>query len=89
MQLLSWFYQLIIGPIQLLFGIIFSVLNKYIHIPGINIMLLSLVFSLIVLPLYMRADKIQEEAREDEERLGPVIKHIKQYFKGEIGRAHV
>ena len=83
MQILSWLYQLIIGPIQLLFGIIFSVLNKYIHIPGVNIMLLSLVFSLIVLPLYMRADKIQEEAREDEERLGPVIKHIKQYFKGD------
>ncbi len=83
MQFFSWIYSLIIGPIQLLFGIIFSVLNKYIHIPGVNIMLLSLVFSLIVLPLYMRADKIQEEAREDEERLGPVIKHIKQYFKGD------
>ena len=83
MQFLSELYALIIGPIELVFEIIFSVLNKHIHVSGLNIMLLSLVFSLIVLPLYMRADKIQEEAREAEERLGPVIKHIKQYFKGD------
>ena len=83
MQFFSELYALIFGPIQLVFEIIFSVLNKHIHISGLNIMLLSLVFSLIVLPLYMRADKIQEEAREAEERLGPVIKHIKKYFKGD------
>ena len=83
MQFLSELYALIIGPIELVFEIIFSVLNKHIHIPGLNIMLLSLVFSLVVLPLYMRADKIQEETREAEDRLGPVIKHIKQYFKGD------
>ena len=83
MQFFSELYALIIGPIELVFEIIFSVLNKYIRIPGVNIMLLSLVFSLIVLPLYMRADKIQEEARETEDRLAPVIKHIKQYFKGD------
>ena len=83
MQFLTELYSLIIGPIELVFEMIFSVLNKHIHISGLNIMLLSLVFSLIVLPLYMRADKIQEEAREAEDRLGPVIKHIKQYFKGD------
>ncbi len=83
MQFLSELYALIIGPIELVFEIIFSVLNKHIHISGVNIMLLSLVFSLIVLPLYMRADKIQEEAREQEDKLGPTIKHIKQYFKGD------
>ena len=83
MQFLSELYALIIGPIELVFEIIFSVLNKHIQISGVNIMLLSLVFSLIVLPLYMRADKIQEEAREKEDKLGPTIKHIKQYFKGD------
>ena len=83
MQFFSELYALIIGPIELVFEIIFSVLNKHIHVSGLNIMLLSLVFSLVVLPLYMRADKIQEEAREAEDRLGPVIKHIKQYFKGD------
>ena len=52
MRFLSELYALIIGPIELVFEIIFSVLNKHIHISGLNIMLLSLVFSLIVLPLY-------------------------------------
>ncbi len=83
MQFFSYLYALVIGPIELVFKIIFSVLNRYIPVSGVCILLLSLVFSLIVLPLYMRADKIQEEAKEDEERLGPTIKHIKKYFKGD------
>ena len=83
MQFFQYLYALVIGPIELVFKIIFSVLNRYIPVSGVCILLLSLVFSLIVLPLYMRADKIQEEAKEDEERLGPTIKHIKKYFKGD------
>ena len=83
MVFFQYLYALIIGPIELVFKIIFSQLNQYIPVSGVCILLLSLVFSLIVLPLYMRADKIQEEAKEDEERLGPTIKHIKKYFKGD------
>ena len=83
MAFFQYLYALIIGPIELVFKIIFSQLNKYIPVSGVCILLLSIVFSLIVLPLYMRADKIQEEAKEDEERLGPTIKHIKKYFKGD------
>ena len=83
MGFFQYLYALLIGPIELVFKIIFSQLNKYIPVSGVCILLLSLVFSLIVLPLYMRADKIQEEAKEDEERLGPTIKHIKKYFKGD------
>ena len=83
MGFFQYLYALVIGPIELVFKIIFSILNKYIPVTGVNILLLSVVFSTIVLPLYMRADKIQEEAKEDEERLGPTIKHIKKYFKGD------
>ena len=83
MQFFQYLYALLIGPIELVFKIIFSTLHKLIPVSGVNILLLSLVFSLIVLPLYMRADKIQEEAKEAEERLGPTIKHIKKYFKGD------
>ena len=83
MQFFSNLYALVIGPIELIFKVIFSLLNKNIPVSGVNILLLSLVFSLMVLPLYMRADKIQEEAREQEDRLGPTIKHIKKYFKGD------
>ena len=67
MQIFQYLYSLTIEPIEQVFKIIFSLLNKYIPVSGVCILLLSLVFSLIVLPLYMRADKIQEEAKEDEE----------------------
>ena len=83
MLFFQYLYALIIGPLELVFKIIFSVFNKYIPVTGVNILLLSLSFSLLVLPLYMRADKIQEEAREQEDKLGPTIKHIKKYFKGD------
>ena len=83
MLFFQYLYALVIGPLELVFKIIFSILNKYIPFTGVNILLLSLAFSLLVLPLYMRADKIQEEAREQEDKLGPTIKHIKQYFKGD------
>ena len=58
MAFFQYLYALIIGPIEMVFKIIFSQLNKYIPVSGVCILLLSLVFSLIVLPLYMRADKI-------------------------------
>ena len=83
MLFFQYLYALVIGPIELVFKIIFSIFNKYIPLTGVNILLLSLSFSLLVLPLYMRADKIQEEAREQEDKLGPTIKHIKKYFKGD------
>ena len=83
MLFFQYLYAFIIGPLELVFKIIFSVLNKYIPNTGVDILLLSLAFSLLVLPLYMRADKIQEEAREQEDRLGPTIAHIKKYFKGD------
>ena len=69
MLFFQYLYALVIGPLELVFKIIFSILNKYIPFTGVNILLLSLAFSLLVLPLYMRADKIQEEAREQEDIL--------------------
>lgn len=76
-------YTLIIYPIELLFEIVFSVIFKASGNVVISVVILSLVFNLVVLPLYRRADSIQEEAREKEIRLAPVIKHIKGAFKGD------
>lgn len=76
-------YTLIIYPIELLFEIVFSIIFKSSGNAVISIVILSLVFNLVVLPLYRRADSIQEEAREKEFKLAPVIKHIKESFKGD------
>lgn len=83
MTFLTALYTLIIYPIELLFEIVFSIIFKSSGNAVISIVILSLVFNLVVLPLYRRADSIQEEAREKEIRLAPVIKHIRESFKGD------
>ena len=83
MQILSALYNLIFGPLETVFEIIFSILNKNVRSAGVSVIFLSLAFSLMVLPLYRRADRIQEETRIKEEKLRPVIDHIKKVFKGD------
>jgi len=83
MLFLSYLYTLVIGPIEQIFEIVFAYMNRFSKNPGVSVVALSLCFSILVLPLYRRADKIQEETREREERLSPVIKHIKKQFKGD------
>ena len=83
MNFLTALYTLVIYPIELLFEIVFSVIFKRSGNVIVSIIILSLVFNLVVLPLYRRADRIQEEARDKEIRLAPVIKHIRQSFKGD------
>ena len=83
MSFLTGLYTLIIYPIELLFEIVFSVIFKSSGNVIVSIIILSLVFNLVVLPLYRRADSIQEEAREKEIKLAPVIKHIRESFKGD------
>lgn len=74
---------MIFGPLETVFEIIFSILNKNVRSAGVSVIFLSLAFSLMVLPLYRRADRIQEETRIKEEKLKPVIDHIKKVFKGD------
>ena len=76
-------YTLIIYPIELMFEIVFSIIYKSSGNVVISIIMLSMAFNLMVLPLYRRADRIQEEAREKEIKFAPVIKHIRQSFKGD------
>ena len=72
-----------IGPIKLLFEIIFSFVNDRINNPGYSIIFLSLAINILVLPLYMRADVMQKKAQETEKRLSDGIKHIKKSFMGD------
>ena len=74
---------LAIGPIKLLFEVIFSFVNERIHNPGISIIFLSLSINILILPLYMRADVMQKKAREKEQALRDGIAHIKKSFSGD------
>ena len=76
-------WNIIISPLELFFETVFTLAFKTTHSAGIAILLLSLVVSTLVLPLYMRAEKIETEEREKEKELSSWVKHIKKHFKGD------
>lgn len=83
MTFLSALYQLFIGPLELLFEIIYAISYSVIGNPGLAIVPLSIAINSICLPLYLRADSIQKETRDKELKMAPMVKHIKKHFQGD------
>ena len=83
MEFLSILYQLIFMPLQVIFEVIYYLAFRLIGNPGIAIVALSFVVNLLVLPLYNRADAIQEAERDIEAKLSKGVEHIKKTFKGD------
>ncbi len=75
--------MLLIGPLKLVFEVIFNVANRFVGHPGLAIIFLSLVMNILVLPLYKRADAVQEENRNVEAKLQARLAHIKKVFTGD------
>ncbi len=74
---------LTIGPLKLLFEFVFSIAYLISHNAVISIFLLSLVVNVLVLPLYKRADSINEEENRIQKALEKGVKHIRKTFKGD------
>uniref|UniRef100_UPI00405626CF YidC/Oxa1 family membrane protein insertase n=1 Tax=Agathobacter sp. TaxID=2021311 RepID=UPI00405626CF len=83
MSLLDIIYTIFIGPLQLVFEVIYTVANRFIGHPGLAIIVLSLIMNFLVLPLYKRSDAMQEAARDIEEKLREGVTHIKKTFSGD------
>ncbi len=83
MYILTLLYTLFIAPLELLFELIYVVAYRILHNPGLAIVFLSLAMNFLVLPLYRRADAMQEEERERSIRMKPWADHIKNTFKGD------
>lgn len=83
MNIAHFLYLLTLYPIELILQMIFSIMQSKTGNTAVSIVALSLVVNLIVLPLYNRADKIQEEAKEKENQIAPMVKHIKETFHGD------
>ncbi|MBR5970601.1 MAG: YidC/Oxa1 family membrane protein insertase [Lachnospiraceae bacterium] len=75
-------YRLILLPLIFLLEIIFVLMYRLIGNPGAVLPLLSLVVSLLTLPLYRRAEAMQEEERARVLAMEPFIAHIKESFAG-------
>ena len=72
-----------IGPLKLIFEYIFYFACKIVYHPGLAIIMLSLAMNILVLPLYRRADAMQEASRDVEAKLAPGASHIKKAFSGD------
>lgn len=83
MSFLTILETLLLGPLKLVFEIIFVLANMILKNPGLSIIVLSLVMNFLVLPLYKRADAMQEKARDIEAKLQPGVAHIKKTFTGD------
>ncbi len=83
MSFLTVLENLLIGPLKLVFEIIFYTANIFTGHPGLAIIFLSLVMNILVLPLYRRADAMQEAARDVDMKLRDGVAHIKKTFSGD------
>ena len=82
MSVLDILYTIFIMPLQLAFETLYMMTNSVIDYPGLSIVALSLMMNFLVLPLYMRADAMQEHERDMENKLRRGVNHIKKTFKG-------
>ena len=83
MGFFSLLYELFIGPLLLLFDSVYYLIYLVTADEGISIIALSLTINFLVLPLYKRADDMQEEERLKTQMLKPGVDHIKKVFKGD------
>lgn len=81
--MLSVLYNLFIMPVQIVVETTFVLMNRLFHNKGIAIIGVSLIIQTLVLPLYKRADAIQEEERRKQEEMSGWVKHIRKNFKGD------
>ena len=77
------FYQLLIKPLEILFEVVYRYAMIYVDNSGIAIIVMSLVMNFLLLPLYRRADHIQEDERRLEKAMEAGIAHIKQTYHGD------
>ena len=83
MTVLDIVYALFIGPLELFFEVLYTTAYRLVGDPGYSIIFLSLAMNFLVLPLYRRADAMQEAERERAKRMKPWTDHIKKTFKGD------
>ncbi len=75
--------NLLLAPLELIFEVVFTIAFKITHSEGVALIVLSVVVSTLVLPIYMRAERLEQEQRLKEEKLSPVVEHIKKTFHGD------
>ena len=79
----DFLYHLIIYPIELLMEFVFSVVYQLTDNPGVAVISVSLAFTLLSLPLYKKADELQEKQKNQERALAEWKNRIQKTFHGD------
>lgn len=79
----SILFNIIVQPLIYIVDFIFSVMYRTFGNPGIAIIAVSLVVNFLVLPLYRKADLVQEAERDKQKQMACWIRHIRKTFKGD------
>ncbi len=79
----EFLYYLTIKPIWLLFEIIFRISYRLFTNPGISILSVSLVMNILVLPMYLRSDAMQEAERKKQKEMEYWVGRIRKTFRGD------
>ncbi|MCR5209122.1 MAG: membrane protein insertase YidC [Lachnospiraceae bacterium] len=76
-------YDIIILPLVYLVQAIFSAVYLLCYNPGLSIIAVSLTVNILCLPLYKRADAVQEAERDKQAAMKPWLSHIREFFTGD------
>ncbi len=79
----NYLYALIIYPIEIFIETVFSLSMEVVPSAGYAIVFVSIAVQLLVLPMYKRADELQDEERTRQKKMEPFVKHIKKTFSGD------
>ena len=83
----SVLYNIIISPIELIlevtFELMFRILGHGKTNQGLAVIGVSLAVSLLTLPLYRRADAVQQKARDMQQKMAHWVNHIRKTFRGD------
>lgn len=82
-MILTILYDIIILPLVYLVQAIFSAVYLLCYNPGLSIIAVSLTVNILCLPLYKRADAVQEAERDKQAAMKPRLEHIRKFFSGD------
>ena len=76
-------YSIVIKPIEYLIEFIFFLTYRLTGKEGVSVIFVSVAVSILTLPLYKRAEQIQEEERNRQKAMSAWVDHINKTFRGD------
>lgn len=82
--MMSLLYNCLILPLETALHWVLATAYDATGSPGMAILMLSLTFNLLLLPVYHLAEKVQDRERAAQERLAPKLEEFRTVFKGQV-----